>query len=743
MSYVMSEKVKKRIESIPSFTTDINKIDSISRVKINYGIPSNETIISFRVVPQLFARIEKGGTIFTDKGVYKRLPSGYLAFDFVTYGIKYEDMVNYIPFLGYSKKQQPQLVGEYTGKDTLSFWLTPVLDTDSNSEIVSIFSAIIQEIIEQDYFLKKTYEETKTKCLTILENRFEEGNISSKDEDILKMLIENNQFCDQQKEDAIFLWFKIKFASRDYSAAYNFVENNSNYMEEESFVRRIDPVIRNKIETIGIPETHNGVEALKLYCVKNHTYISLAFPNIVGYYYRNNEYDSADQFMEEFSNTPYYESMATILKGKIEETFSKKMDDWSHNPNSEADEKFVLYAMKHSFFYEKASQEFIKHYCVLGQFDDARKSLEKVRAVNENDEFLEELKALIQEYEIAYAEDQYKKAQRYIKSDNKELAIPYLMEALNHNLKKQEYMLCIIQVAMDLGKYSDARTLLSFCKKTHYKFDEESSTKIHGLELDCTKAMNKEMGILYDQLVEGNNEALLENYKMVQKVDQLGLSFYHYAILLQKNKIVSKIDVSETPVQDDICGFGLLEFGASARIVTPTFVTLLKLYDDDAKKLYKDYKKEKAKNAAKGVVDMFLDTAISGASRVDAKLQQMTDYDDDEMSNKRNELEDFKNKAQEARSSLGAVSWSDLDKEYNAEFSELADEKVNIYADKLEENVLNEDFESKLVYMVIKNPKLLDEIFHSSPDNFVLYEDEKNFWYLPQSLISKVKEVTI
>ena len=121
----------------------------------------------------------------------------------------------------------------------------------------------------------------------------------------------------------------------------------------------------------------------------------------------------------------------------------------------------------------------------------------------------------------------------------------------------------------------------------------------------------------------------------------------------------------------------------------------------------------------------------------------MTDYDDDEMSNKRNELEDFKNKAQEARSSLGAVSWSDLDKEYNAEFSELADEKVNIYADKLEENVLNEDFESKLVYMVIKNPKLLDEIFHSSPDNFVLYEDEKNFWYLPQSLISKVKEVTI
>lgn len=121
----------------------------------------------------------------------------------------------------------------------------------------------------------------------------------------------------------------------------------------------------------------------------------------------------------------------------------------------------------------------------------------------------------------------------------------------------------------------------------------------------------------------------------------------------------------------------------------------------------------------------------------------MTNYDDDEISNKRNELEDFKNKAQETRSSLGAVSGSDLDKEYNAEFSELADEKVNIYADKLEENVLNEDFESKLVYMVIKNPKLLDEIFHGSPDNFVLYEDEKNFWYLPQSLISKVKEATI
>lgn len=199
MTYIMSEEIKKRIQNIPSFKTDLYKIKNIDTVRSNYGIKPEETIISYRIIPQLFAKLEKGGTIFTDKGVYKRLPSGYLSSDFVTCGVSYEDMVEYIPYLGYSMTNQPQLVGEYTEKNTLSFWLTPVMGTESNNEIVAIFSVIIQEMIRQDSHLSKIYNMTKKKCLTFLEEKFKEGEyIIPEDESILKMLVESNQLKDKQ-----------------------------------------------------------------------------------------------------------------------------------------------------------------------------------------------------------------------------------------------------------------------------------------------------------------------------------------------------------------------------------------------------------------------------------------------------------------------------------------------------------------------------------------------------------------
>lgn len=767
MSYIMSEMIKKRIQCIPSFGTDVGKIKSVSTVKRNYGIDSDETIISFRVVPQLFAKLEKGGAVFTDKGVYKRLPSGYLSSDFVTYGIKYEDMVEYIPYLGYSKKQQPQLVGEYTGKDTLSFWMTPVIGAESNTEIVSIFSAIIQEVIMQNESLSKTYEETKTKCLTCLENKFEaEGNIPSKDEDILKILVESNQFRNNQKEDAVFLLFEIRFVNEDYLTAYDLVEKNSDYMQDTSFVERIDPIIRNKIESIGIPETYTGVEALKLYCIKNNTYLSLAFPNIVSYYYKNDEYDSANEFMEKFKDTLFYENMETVLKTKIEEIFSQKVDDWSQSINVDSDEKFILYAMKNPAFYKRASRELVKHYCVLEQFEDAQESLEKVRSVEDNEEFLEELQELIKEYKVTYAADQYKQAQEYIKDGNKKTAAPYLFEAVKCDFRNQEYILCFIQIEFELKEYSTVKSFIELCKRVDYEFDEDGFQKIHNLELSCAENMNREMGALYDLLVNGNDDSLNKDPRVLGKVDQLGLSFYHYAILLQNEEVVARIDVSGTPVCEAVCDFELLTFGAATRIVSPTFLELLKLYDDDGKKLYKDYKwrkkEEEIVETGRKIFGMLTDSAMAAADRADSRLMQMekdkrlSDEQREKVANKRREIQEQMenmtyNSGEETEYDVEDVFNSDTDNssgdilydEYISKLKRVASEKIIIFANKLEENVVNADFKSKLIYMIIKNPKLLEKIFHGDSDDFVLYETQNSFWYLPQSLITEVNELII
>ena len=148
------------------------------------------------------------------------------------------------------------------------------------------------------------------------------------------------------------------------------------------------------------------------------------------------------------------------MKTKIEEIFSQKVDDWSQSINVDSDEKFILYAMKNPAFYKRASRELVKHYCVLEQFEDAQESLEKVRSVEDNEEFLEELQELIKEYKVTYAADQYKQAQEYIKDGNKKTAAPYLFEAVKCDFRNQEYMLCFIQIEFELEEYSTVKSFI-------------------------------------------------------------------------------------------------------------------------------------------------------------------------------------------------------------------------------------------------------------------------------------------
>lgn len=744
MTYIMSEEIKKRIQNIPSFKTDLYKIKNIDTVRSNYGIKPEETIISYRIIPQLFAKLEKGGTIFTDKGVYKRLPSGYLSSDFVTCGVSYEDMVEYIPYLGYSMTNQPQLVGEYTEKNTLSFWLTPVMGTESNNEIVAIFSVIIQEMIRQDSHLSKIYNMTKKKCLTFLEEKFKEGEyIIPEDESILKMLVESNQLKDKQKEDAIFLLFRIRFAAKDYLTAYMVVENNSDYMSNKDFIKRIDPIVRCEIDSIGIPKTYDEVEALKLYCKKNDVYIEVAYSNIVGYYYENGEYEAADEFALEFKDTSIHEKMRIIRNKKIEDIIPIKIKNWSENVDSLSDEKFIWYAINNPVFYKMASKELIEHWCNLAEFEKAFENLEKIRMIDDNKEFLEQLYEVIEKCMILYAEEQYEKAHKYLENSDKELAIQCLRNAVKNNPQKQEYVISLLQTEIDLQQYvlakNDMRTILGLKNE----FDEVTSKKINQLEIKCAEGLNKEMVAFYELLMTDNYQSLMYDPNALLKVDQFGLNFYHYAILLQVDEVVKKVNIKE-----NVINYDLITFGAGNTEVTQTFIELLLRYDGDAIKLKKDYKKQRNMKKAEDLGMSFLNATMSSATKnMDSRLRQMEKENryasiQDEIVNKRHELKDMSGTMDEKEKKV-KNDIEELEEMYKADLEQLANKKIEIYADNLKEYASSDDFESKMIYMIVKNPLLLKDILYGDRDAFELYESSDNFWYLPKNLILAVEKMTM
>lgn len=749
----MSDGVKERIQQIPNFKAEIYKIKSISTVRNTYGIDSDETIISYRTIPKLLAKIETSGVVFTDKGVYKRLPSGYLSSDYETYSIQYEDMVDYIPYLGYSAKQQPQLIGEYTGKRNLSFWMTPVAGTESNDTIVSIFKSIISDVVEQDTNLSERYETTKKALIELQEQKLEaDGSFDTKDETVLCSLISEGQFKDKQKEDAIFLVFRNKFANRNYSDAYYFVENNSDLMYDATFIARIDSIIRNKISTIGVPKANDEVEALRLYCEKNNSYIPDTFPNMVSYYFREGNYISIDEFMLEFENTEYFDGMNEILKEKIAETLPQKIADWTENTYSSADEEFVVYAMNKPSFYKKASRELVKHYCILGRFDDALENLNKVREVENNVDYIAELEEAIKEYTVIYAAEQFKKAQEYIEYDNNHTAVSCMQEAIKYDSGNQEYALALISLEIEMADYALAKSDIKKILEQKIEFDEKNLKKFQELEVECAEGITQEMCAFYDLLMNDNVDSLSSDSSILEKKDQFELSFYHYAILLSKDDVVNKINVSGTSVRNAVCNYDIRSFacGDEDENSIDTLVYLLRLYDDDARQLYKAYKRKKASNIAKKVgteiLNSMIDSALSGVDNADSRLRELqrdsaySGYSD-EIQDKHYEVAERKEQFKNMKSSLQGYSdgniqsGDELFTEYVERLYELGSEKIITFSNKLDESVDNTSLKSKLIYMIIKNPGLLEEIFHGDRAGFALHEADGEFWYLPETLI--------
>lgn len=756
-SYTVSDSVKMKIQNIPNFRTDVYKIKSVSTVKSNYGINSEESIISYRVVPKLLAKLETGGAVFTDKCVYKRLPSGMMSSDYTTYGIAYDEMIRYLPALGYSEKEQPQLVGKHEGKGNLSFWMTPVLGTESNSEIVEVFWSIIADVSALDEAKKDIFRNTQKNLLydcNYLYHR--DGEFDYNDENLIKQLIQRKLISQDLEEDAFFLVFVNRFAKRDYSSAYSYVESNSNLMSTESFVERIDPVIMNKIETIGVPETDGGVSALKLYCDKNHKYIPYAFENIITYYFNTHNTDSVDEYLEKYQGSEAYDGMIVTWKDTVKRFLAWSLDYWKEHLDYGFGEKFALYAAKIPEYYEEAARGVVVHYCDNGEFDNALEVLDSIREIEDRPEFLDELKKYIDEFTVKYAALQAEKADEYIANNQSDEAIQCLRNSVKYDSENEQYLLKLISTELDFTRFNDAKDDIEKALPRISTFAETTINAFREMEIRCSEGIMSEMKAFYD-LIKEKNAGSLTNDSSLHKRDMLGMNFYHYAILLKNEDVIGQIDnIGSSSASNKVHGYDLPCFACDTEETDLSFIALIREYDDDAKKLFKDYKKKKGWNTAKeigaGILNSMFDQAISAASNADSKMRSMerdsryaSHYD--EIAEKREQLRDAKQQYRDMKDQVsGYIPTDDPDElwnEYVEQLTDLAYEKREYYLSRLSEEFDESDFCAKLIYVIIKNPAWMDTIFSGDRSSFALHEESDGFWYLPEELQQEAANLTV
>ncbi len=751
-SYTVSEDIKRKIRQIPEFKTDLSKIKSVSDVRNTYGISAGETIIAYRVVPKLLAKLETGGTVFTDKGVYRRLPSGLLSNDYVTYGISYDEMIHYLPAMDYSQDNQPQLVGKHEGREDLSFWMTPIAGTESNSAIVGVLWDIISEMCANSPEKQCQFIETERDLIYDCNYQYnDDETIDYGDKNIIEELIKRN-LLGELKDNAVYLTCAYSFSIGGFKSGIESIKDYLNESCHNQLKEDIDFLIKNKIDHIGYPDSSFQVGALEELCDCNNAYVPEVLPRIVDYCFDHGEFHSIDSFIDHFNSTEYYAAMKQLLTSKIEAVLPLKISDWKQNVDSHEDEDFILYAMKNTSTYKTAAKAIVQHYCENGKFEEVVHRIDEIKEVENDKVFIDELQLFIKDNRAVYALKQFEKGQEYILVDDNYAAYDCFKEAVKYNPDNQEFVIALIDVLIKLNNYGSAKKYLYDSLEKQNVIKGECSDKYRELKVEYIKHINEEMRVYYDRLV-ADKEAELSNEALI-KVDQLGLTPYHYAALLHHDTALSSVEFSEA--RREVHGFDILSFGAGKRENSMAYKILVRDNDEDGIKLLKEYRKKKAvntvKNIGRGLVNAIFDYSLEAAQNAETKLSHMekrggySDSDRDRISDMHDQALDTIDRYKEAKEGFedrtsGLFQSNDelLDDFYDA-ISDLAETKLQSYYEGLDKCV-TEYIGSKLIYLIIKEPDYLRQIFHGDMSKFQLYETEKDFWYLPEDLIKKAEAV--
>lgn len=753
MDYKVPDSIASQIQSIPSFKTDAARIKNVGSVKRMYGIGGDERILSYRVVPKLFAKLETGGTIFTDKGVYCKLPSGYLSSDYFTRGIRYSEMIKYIPALGYSADRQPQLIGVWSALENLSFWLTPVAGTESNEAIVNVFDAILDDITSSDLTLFDMHH-------TVLESFLEEeaahfvesGKIEAGNERILRFHIERGRLNIEQYITALILIFRNEMRKKNYEDGVQYVIDEGMSLCLHGFDAKLESAMRDEALFIGTPDNGTAVEALELFSRTIPNLTLELFPKIYAYYSQNSLYFDIDEFIKTMESTDVHESVEEELKKAL----LSRIQDLSVERQSEKltpnDLAFLLFAAKKPYSSFIASQLLIDHYCTCLLFEEANNVIEEFNKESQDEEKTKSLKDHLEKSKIEFAIEKYNQAEECMKMGDVEHALENYKIAVEVNPSNFLYKLYYIRAILDHKDYSLAHEKILELRAQNSQLETEEEIKLQTMMIQCARGLTEAVRPYYNQLLNNDYNSLFTDDSVYHVKDQLGLSILHYAVMLNEYNAIFKYSEAYSSKEISVCGFDIRCFASNDDNYNYTMMALLIRLDDDAKRIvkrqgYREIRNEVAK-AGIGVVKFFINATADELDHQARKLDRMqessqySDYYDDIQSKRENISETAVNVRGLDSVIQGASEDNDrsMDEMMNA-LGDLSKKNIAEFAEIRDTSLDQSSIRSSLIYLLMTDPSLLSLVFNEDNSQFKLIQSDEGFWYLPSALLDKVASI--
>ena len=262
-----SEVVRSMAKNISGFKYDMSKIKNMALVRNTYSIPSDETIFSYRICglfSSLFATLEKGGVVVTNKGIYRYLASGKFESDHTLVKIRYTDMASYFPIFYNSVPTLENLKVSYW------FWPKALIDNDPNISLVRFLENV------RAYYVVNNEECEKKHCAlcdgildkaekTVRANKGLDGDLFRMLEQVKKYSIPIylvDLLSDEPSDEfwpmkypayelrAAIVFFDHYYLSGSYDTAFGLLDT-LNPVHISEFEKNMDFRIQSSLKTIG------------------------------------------------------------------------------------------------------------------------------------------------------------------------------------------------------------------------------------------------------------------------------------------------------------------------------------------------------------------------------------------------------------------------------------------------------------------------------------------------------------
>lgn len=791
MGYIISDDCKNKLLSTNRISKCDEPNDSILRIKSFYGVGEYEDIIAFRRYPRAIPRILKGGMVFTDSGIYKMWPEGsaslketfWASSKYISTKIKYNDLIYYIPITGYSKEDQPELIGHFSNKNDVSLW-DVYSDTDTYGyDIVEVMVEIQQEVINSSSENLKAFRKTLGGFILEQLDLIEQSNDWKKiknNNSVIRRYLDEIELSNTQWNDVAFVLFAEKLHDKDYEGAVKvLIENGTDNITDEQ-EQRLDKLFIDTINNTEINEENvNGIMEFGKY---NSKYISLTFERYLDFFIdkTDNSICSVDVvnrlneaisgYIDAVTDSATKSSMINTLDKKINEFMSSIKDEIYQGNYSSYKSGVLIYIISFSDkFYKQAAEIILEYSCLYENLYDARVAIEYIEKNDNKFEKtdIENYKQYVDAYARKYACQYYNKAKYQEKINDHENAIDCLKKTVYFCPEDEDYALELIDCQIRNGLFDEARKEICETNNRKCVCSTDKIEKFNELKIECLEAIHNCMMPYFMLFDSGNYLSIKNEMDSLTVKDQFGLSCYHYGILLDKDDYVSNFNLFSRDDINNVSGYSLIDFACGKKRSTQTYANLMFMSDPDYQEMKKAYQKKlksiERNEAIAGALGSLMDYAVSNAER---NAESEEDWEKIERAREqRDRLSENYNRSKDRVSTNSKVDANrkikryleqkddkelikslcdfknipnayDLEERFQNNFNMLFIMKFFESKFNLINNVNLDDFNSRVIYLLISKPHLLNDLYGDT-DDFVIYEDDMSIWYLPEKILNE------